>query len=213
MRIPPGPLTNILIAANILVGLLLLWPPAWEASVMAGALIPARFGAGDAAYSSIPYLVPVWLTPFSSAFLHGSILHLVLNMAMLLLMGRMTERVLGWQGLGILYVVGMIVAAIAEFLAHPSSQVPVIGASGAISAVIAAYMLLFPNKEPQPWGPIPVSIARPLQLLTMWVLINLMIGFAGPGMGLGIAIWPHIGGFIAGLLLARPLLKWRYRNA
>jgi membrane associated rhomboid family serine protease len=128
-------------------------------------------------------------------------------------MGRMTERVLGWQGLGILYVAGIIAASAAEFLAHPSSQTPVIGASGAISAVIAVYMLLFPNKEPKPWGPIPVAIARPLQLLAMWVLINLMIGFAGPGMGLGIAIWSHIGGFIAGLLLAKPLLRWRYRNA
>jgi membrane associated rhomboid family serine protease len=213
MRIPPGPLTNILVAINVVIGLLLIWPPAWEASVMAGALIPARFSGGNSAYLDIPYLLPVWLTPFSSAFLHGGVLHLVLNMAMLLLMGRMTERVLGWQGLGILYVAGIIAAAAVEFLAHPSSQTPVIGASGAISAVIAVYMLLFPNKEPKPWGPIPVAIARPLQLLAMWVLINLMIGFAGPGMGLGIAIWSHIGGFIAGLLLARPLLRWRYRKA
>jgi membrane associated rhomboid family serine protease len=212
MRIPPGPLTNILVAANVLVGLLLLWPPVWIASVMAGALIPARFSVGDAAFAGVPYLLPVWLTPFSSAFLHGGILHLVLNMAMLMLMGRMTERVLGWQGLGLLYFLGMIAAALAEFLAHPASTTPVIGASGAISAVIAVYMLLFPNKEPQSWGPLPAKLARPLQLLLMWVLINLMIGFAGPGIGMGIAIWPHIGGFMAGLVLARPLLKWRYRN-
>ena len=213
MRIPPGPLTNALVIANILVGLLLLWPSAWEVSVMAGALVPARFSMGDAAFADVPYLLPVWLTPFSSAFLHGGILNLVLNMAMLLLMGRMTERVLGWQGLGLLYVVGIVASALAEFVAHPHSQIPVIGASGAISAVIAVYMILFPNSEPKPWGPMPAKIARPLQLLLMWVLINLMIGYAGPGMGLGIAIWPHIGGFIAGLLLAKPLLRWRYRNA
>lgn len=213
MRIPPGPLTNILVIANVLCGLLLLWPSAWETSVMAGALIPARFSTGDVAYLNIPYALPVWLTPFSSAFLHGSIMHLVLNMAMLLLMGRMTERVLGWQGLGFLYLSGMLASALAEYLAHPESNVPVIGASGAISAVIAVYMLLFPNSEPKPWLGIPTKFARPLQLLLMWVLINLMIGYAGPGMGFGIAIWAHIGGFIAGLTLARPLLRWRYRNA
>jgi membrane associated rhomboid family serine protease len=213
MRIPPGPLTNILVAINVSVGVLLLWPAGWTQAVLAGALYPSRFSAGDGAFADIPYLLPVWLTPFSSAFLHGGVMHLVLNMAMLLLMGRITERVLGWQGLGLLYIVGMIAAATTEVLAHPGSTTPVIGASGAISAVIAVYMMLFPNGEPKPWGSIPVALSRPLQLLFMWVLINLMIGFVSPAMGLGIAIWSHIGGFVAGLLLARPLLRWRYRKA
>jgi membrane associated rhomboid family serine protease len=213
MRIPSGPFTNILVAINVGIGGLLLWPAGWTQAVLAGALYPARFSAGDGAFADIPYLLPVWLTPFSSAFLHGGVLHLVLNMAMLLLMGRMTERVLGWQGLGLLYIIGILAAAAAEVLAHPTSVTPVIGASGAISAVIAVYMMLFPNSEPKPWGSIPLTISRPLQLLFMWVLINLMIGFVSPGMGLGIAIWSHIGGFVAGLLLARPLLRWRYRKA
>ncbi len=213
MKIPPGPLTNALVIANVIVGLLMLWTPAWEHAVLAGGLFPIRFSAGDATFVNVPYLVPVWLTPLTSAFLHGGILHLILNMAMLLLMGRMIERVLGWQGLAILYFIGMVASAAAEVLVHPSSQTPVIGASGAISAVIAAYMLLMPSKEPKPWGPFSVAITRPLQLLTMWVLLNVMVGIVSPGMGLGIAIWAHIGGFIVGLLLARPLLQWRYRNA
>ncbi len=213
MRMPPGPLTNILVATNVVLGLSMLWPAGWSQMVMAGALYPARFSVGDTQFADIPGLLPVWLTPFSSAFLHGGIMHLVLNMAMLLLVGRITERVLGWQGLGLLYIIGIITAAAAEILVHPTSTTPIIGASGAISAVIAVYMLLFPNGEPKSWGNIPLTVSRPLQLLFMWVMINLMIGFVSPGMGIGIAIWSHIGGFIAGLLLARPLLRWRYRNA
>ena len=92
-------------------------------------------------------------------------------------------------------------------------MIPVIGASGAMSAIIGAYVVLFPNKQPKNWGPIPASIARPLHLLAAWVALNLALGFVAPGLGMGIAIWSHIGGFVAGLLLARPLLLWRYRKA
>lgn len=213
MRIPPGPLTNILVVANTVIAFVLLIPGFWEQAVMAGGLFPMRFTEGDAAFSSFGYLLPVWLTPISSGFLHGGLMHLLLNMLMLLLMGRMTERVLGWKGLGVLYLAGIFAAAAAEILAQPHSTVPVIGASGAISAVIAAYLLLFPNSEPKAMGPLPPAIARPVQLLFMWILINLMIGFVAPGIGIGIAIYSHIGGFIAGLVFARPLLQWKYRKA
>jgi membrane associated rhomboid family serine protease len=90
---------------------------------------------------------------------------------------------------------------------------PAVGASGAIAAIIGAYVLLFPNQQPKPWGRIPANIARPLHLTIAWIALNLAIGFVGPGLGIGIAIWSHIGGFVAGLLLARPLLLWRYRKA
>jgi hypothetical protein len=71
----------------------------------------------------------------------------------------------------------------------------------------------FPNKKPKAWGPIPAEYARPLHLTIAWAGLNLALGFVGPGLGIAIAIWSHIGGFIAGLLLARPMLLWRYRRA
>ena len=119
-----------------------------------------------------------------------------------------------------LYFVSAYAAAGTEWLAAdlqlPMSldmMAPAIGASGAISGIIGAYVLLFPNKQPKPWGPIPAEIARPLHLTLAWIGLNLAMGFVGPGLGIGIAIWSHIGGFMIGLAIARPLLLWRYRKA
>jgi membrane associated rhomboid family serine protease len=205
-----GPLTNILLAANIAVSLVMLWPGLSGWANIACGFIPARFTLGDGGMAG---LLPVWLTPISSAFLHDGFMHLFLNMLMLAFVGKMMERVLGWKGLAALYGAGIIASSAAEFIAAPYSGIPVIGASGAISALLGAYVILFPNAPPKPWGPIPANIARPLQLLLLWSVINLAIGFVSPGMGYSIAIFAHIGGFAAGLALAHPLLKWRYRNA
>ena len=213
MRFPRGPVTNVLVALNIAIALVLMVPVWWQHAVIAGALFPARFGAGASAFADVGFIVPAVLTPISAAFLHGGIAHVVLNMLMLLLIGKMVERVLGPFMYLVLYFIGAYVAALAEFVAAPNSMIPVIGASGAMSAIIGAYVVLFPNKQPKNWGPIPASIARPLHLLVAWVALNLALGFVAPGLGMGIAIWSHIGGFVAGLLLARPLLLWRYRKA
>ncbi len=213
MRFPRGPVTNILVALNVAIAIVLLVPLWWQHAVILGGLFPARFGAGSAAFADVGLAVPAIFTPISAAFIHGGIAHVVLNMLMLLLIGKMVERVLGGGIYLLLYVVGAYAAALAEYIVAPNSMTPVIGASGAISAIIGAYVILFPNKRPTNWGPIPASIARPLHLLVAWALLNLAMGFVAPELGLGIAIWSHIGGFAAGLLLVRPLLLWRYRKA
>ncbi len=211
MRFPRGPVTNVLVALNVAIAAVLLVPIWWQHAVIIGGLFPARFGVGADAFSGFNIMVPAILTPITAAFLHGGVMHVVLNMLMLLLIGKMVERVLGGGMYLLLYFIGAYAAALAEYIAAPASMTPIIGASGAISAVIGAYVILFPNKQPKNWGPIPASVARPLHLLVAWAALNLAIGFVAPGMG--IAIWSHIGGFIAGLLLVRPLLLWRYRKA
>ena len=213
MRFPRGPVTNVLVALNIAIALVLMVPVWWQHAVIAGALFPARFGAGATAFDDVGFMIPAILTPISAAFLHGGIAHVVLNMLMLLLIGKMVERVLGPFMYLLLYFIGAYAAALAEYVVAPNSMIPVIGASAAMSAIIGAYVVLFPNKQPKNWGPIPASIARPLHLLVAWIALNLALGFVAPGLGMGIAIWSHIGGFVAGLLLARPLLLWRYRKA
>jgi membrane associated rhomboid family serine protease len=213
MRIPPGPVTNALVAINAVIAVILLVPVWWQHAVFAGAMVPARFGADETTFTGLGVMVPAILTPISAAFLHGGIAHVALNMLMLLLIGKMVERVLGGGLYLLLYFVGAYAAALAEWVAGPASMTPVIGASGAISAIIGAYVIQFPNKKPKNWGPVPASIARPLHLLAAWAALNLALGFVAPDLGLGIAIWSHIGGFIAGLLLVRPLLLWRYRKA
>lgn len=220
MHFPRGPVTNALVIINLVIAAILLVPMWWQYAVVSGGLFPVRLSGDSSAFDDAGFLVPAFLTPLTAAFLHGGIAHVILNMIMLMLIGKMVERVLG-GGLYLgLYFVGAYAAAATEWLAAvmkwPMSlniMAPAIGASGAISAIIGAYVLLFPNQQPKPWGPIPANIARPLHLTIAWVGLNLAIGFVGPGLGIGIAIWSHIGGFVAGLFLARPLLLWRYRKA
>ena len=220
MRFPRGPVTNALVIINLVIATILLVPSWWNFAIMSGGLFPIRFSNVTVSFPGVGYLVPAFLTPLTAAFLHGGVAHVVTNMLMLLLIGKMVERVLGGAPYLELYLISAYAAAatewLASFMAWPMSvdmMAPAIGASGAISGIIGAYVLLFPNKKPKPWGPIPAAYARPLHLTIAWAALNLALGFVGPGLGIRIAIWSHIGGFVAGLLLARPLLLWRYRNA
>lgn len=213
MQIAAGPVTKTIAAINIVVAVIMLIPGLYEPLTIAGALIPARFSMGDAVFGDVGYMLPAWLTPISSAFLHGGILHVALNMLMLLMVGANLERVLGGKGIAMIYTAGIFAAAAAQFASDPQSVVPVVGASGAISALFASHMQLFPRNRPKAWGAVSGKLIHSLQLLAAWIAFNLMIAFVGPGIGVNIAIWAHIGGFIAGLLLTWPLLNWRYRNA
>ncbi|MEQ1540398.1 MAG: rhomboid family intramembrane serine protease [Sphingorhabdus sp.] len=212
-RLNVGPFVKAIAALNLLLALLMLVPSLWQPVMVAGALFPARFVNDAAAFKDVGFLLPVWLTPISSAFLHGGILHVGLNMMMLAMIAPNLERVLGQSNVAILYGVGIFAAAAAQIAADPNSMVPVVGASGAISALIAAHVTLFPRERPKPLGPIPGKWAHALKLLVGWIALNLMLGFVGPSIGVTIAIWAHIGGFAAGLLLTWPLLRYRYRNA
>jgi membrane associated rhomboid family serine protease len=212
-RLSVGPFVKAIAAINLLLALLMLIPAIWESVMIAGALFPVRFFADPVALQGAGFMLPVWLTPISAAFLHGGILHVGLNMMMLAIIAPNLERVLGEKNLIILYLVGMFAAAAAQVAADPNSMVPVVGASGAISALIAAHVTLFPSERPKPLGPIPGKWAHAIKLLLGWSALNLMLGFVGPSIGMTIAIWAHIGGFIAGQILTWPLLRFRYRNA
>jgi len=178
-----------------------------QAFIGAG-FIPARFGADLIAPPGT--LLPFFLTPLSSAFLHGGVLHLVFNLLVLLFIGRQLEAPLGAKAMAVLLVAGAYAGALAQFLADPQSTVPMIGASGAISAVIAVFALIFGRSQTRAIGPIPSHWVRALWLAAAWIGLQLLIGFAGGGGFGAVAIWAHVGGFLAGLLLARPLLRWRF---
>ncbi|MFO1260021.1 MAG: rhomboid family intramembrane serine protease [Sphingomonadaceae bacterium] len=181
----------------------------------AGGFIPARVQQPDLlAHSGLTIpAMPVWLTPLSSTLLHGGWIHLGFNMLMLLFCGRQVEQVLGARPMWPLYLVGAYAAAAGQWVLGPHLAVPMIGASGAISAIIGAYALLFGSREVKAWGPIPASVIRMLWLGAAWTALQFLIGFASStgnlGLGTGdanVAIGAHIGGFIAGLLMTRPLL-------
>jgi len=179
----------------------------YEAIMRAG-FIPARLSI------ETDYLaVPVLLTPLSCTLLHAGLLHLAMNMLMLGFTGRETERAVGPWGILILYVVGAYAAAFAQWLPDPQSVTPMIGASGAASAVVGAYSLLFGRSRAKAIGPIPAQVVHVAWLAVAWTVINLMIGYAFLGAGVAVAAAAHIGGFFAGLALAKPLLMWKWRRA
>lgn len=203
-------------AATVAVSLAILVGGQLPAASLGAGVIAARFD-GAALPADLAIAMPAWLTPLTCTLIHANLAHLVLNLVMFAYCGAQAERALGWRGIAVLYVVGAYAAALGQWSLAPASIVPVIGASGAISAIVAAYALLFGQREVKPLGPIPGRVVHVLWLAAAWIGIQLLIGYAGMGVpgagGAQVAIGAHIGGFIAGLVLARPLLLWRYRHA
>ena len=179
-----------------------------DAAVRMG-FIPARLSG---ATLPVP-AVPAFLTPLSATLVHGGALHLAFNMLMLVWCGTQVERVLGRTGLIGLYLVGAYAAAGAQWLSDPHGIVPMVGASGAISAVVGAFALSF-GRAKRVTGSARVNRWINIAwLLAAWVVLQLLVGWTAGGQGYLLATPAHIGGFIAGLLLQRPLLLWRYRTA
>ena len=157
--------------------------------------------------------LPLWLTPWSATLVHGGWLHLILNLVILLWVGSQVERVFGAANLLFAYLVGALVAAAAQWIADPTSIIPMVGASGAISAIFGIYALM----EARPKAVTrSAGLNRAIHvawLLAAWVEIQWMNGMLSHGQGVMLATAAHIGGFIAGLAMQRPLLLWRYRRA
>ncbi|WP_310467689.1 rhomboid family intramembrane serine protease [Sphingomonas sp.] len=182
---------------------------AQDQAAMTMGFLPARF-SGDLALSPA---VPALLTPLSATLVHGGLLHLALNLLMLVWCGSLVERILGRGGLLMLYGVGAFAAAIAQWAVDPGSMTPMIGASGAISAVIGAFALSFGQQKAIVRSPALNRLLNTAWLLAARIVLQLMTGWLAGGQGLLLATPAHIGGFLAGLALQRPLLLWRYRGA
>ena len=182
-----------------------------DAAIGAG-FIPLRF-EGAALPPDLGFAVPTLLTPLTATLIHGGFAHIAFNLVMLVYCGAQAERALGTRGIAVLYVVGAYAAALAQYFPDPGSASPMIGASGAISAIVGAYALLFGQRRAtRGIAGLSAEFTHVLWLAAGWIGIQLLLGFAGMGMG-AIAVGAHIGGFIAGLVFAKPLLLWRYRNA
>jgi membrane associated rhomboid family serine protease len=190
-----------------------------EAAAITAGFIPARLAAGGQALAEASLgaggmtFVPAWVTPLSATLIHGGLLHVAFNLLMLGFCGRFVEVAIGPRLLVLLYVVGAYAGAVAQYLADPHGVVPMIGASGAISAVFGAYALLFGERR----GRLATHrFGKALQvawLAAAWICFQLLVGISTAQTGMAIAIAAHIGGFLAGLACVRPLLRWRYRHA
>jgi membrane associated rhomboid family serine protease len=171
--------------------------------------IPARFSG----LVNMAGAVPAILTPLTATLVHAGPYHLALNLLMFVWCGTQVERVLGRFGLVLLYVIGAYASAIAQWAVAPASITPMVGASGAISAVLGAYALSFGRAKrvsDNLWLNRWINVAW---LMVAWIVLQIMMGWLAGGQGYLLATPAHIGGFAAGLLLQRPLLLWHYRKA
>lgn len=166
-----------------------------------------------------PSPFPAWVTLGSCIFLHGSLVHLVGNIWFLWIFGDNVEDRLGHLPYLCFYLACGSFASFCHYAVDPGSTVPTIGASGAVAAVMGAYLFLYPHANVISLVPIVfflhlMVIPAPV-FLGIWFLIQLFQGSfaAGAGEAGGVAWWAHIGGFLAGLLIALLLGKTGHTSA
>jgi rhomboid family protein len=164
-----------------------------------------------------PGPMPIWLTLLTSMFMHGGWLHIGGNMLFLFIFGDNIEKAYGHLKYLAFYLVCGIIAGLAHVLSQPDSIIPSLGASGAISGVMAGYLVLFPTNRVRVLLALGIVLLRPIMvpavvMIGVWALLQFVNGLgaiAVTDQTSGVAYWAHIGGFIAGAvitLLARPFL-------
>jgi len=185
----------------------------FQAFLTSYGLVPARLSAGN----PIPFA-----SLFTSMFLHGSWFHVLSNMWVLFIFGDNVEDRLGSGRYLSFYLLAGVVAGLTQVAFAPSSQVPTVGASGAIAGVLGAYLILYPSGRVLTLIPLiflPWLVEIPAYLfLGLWFLSQLSsgllsLGHLGAGQFSGIAWWAHVGGFLFGLILVRVFARrssaWR----
>jgi membrane associated rhomboid family serine protease len=164
-----------------------------------------------------PGPMPIWLTLFTSMFMHGGWLHIGGNMLFLFIFGDNIEKAYGHIKYLAFYLVCGIIAGLAHVYSQPDSIIPSLGASGAISGVMAGYLVLFPTNRVKVILTLGFIFLRPIMvpavvMIGIWALLQFINGLgaiAVTDQTSGVAYWAHIGGFIAGAvitLLAKPFL-------
>lgn len=166
----------------------------------------------DARLPSDLQWVPRFASPITSMFLHGGWMHLLGNMLFLWIYGDNVEDAMGHARYLVFYLLCGVAAIFAQALSAPESPYPIIGASGAISGVLGAYLLLFPRAKVLTLVLLPfffTTVELPARLLLLlWFAVQLISDLAAPDGGASVAFRAHIGGFLTGMLLV-PFLKRR----
>jgi len=208
-------ITYTLIALNVIVFFFeLLAGPAGQHLIAQWGAVPAEI----VYWQQAPWVLGTLIT---SMFLHGGWLHLIGNMLYLGIFGDNVEGIMGHKRYLAFYLICGVAASLAQVFIAPNSEIPEIGASGAIAGVLGAYILCFPRSRVF----VGIFLLVFMQVITLpavvvlvfWFIVQLFSGVAAIGvssqatMG-GVAYWAHIGGFVAGMILT-PLLRQRRRHA
>jgi len=181
---------------------------------LTGMLPPgSRFPLGDGlACVTVPGRQPSHV--LTSMFLHGSWMHLLGNMWFLWIFGNNIEDSMGRLRFVAFYLLSGVAAAAAQVAADPASGIPMVGASGAISGVMGAYLILYPRVRVftlVPLGILFTTIALPAwTMLLYWMAIQVLGGLSRLGEESGVAFWAHVGGFVAGVILVKLFARADY---
>ena len=200
-------ITLLLILANVFVFIYeVQLGPALSSFLVRYALVPAAV-TGSLRYGSVS-LTDTVAPFFTSMFLHGGWLHLIMNMWFLWIFGDNVEDALGKIRYLLFYTLCGLAAALTQFAIQPGSTLPVLGASGAIAGVLGAYAVLFPGARVVTLVPVffflQVMELPALLILGYWFVLQILSGSLeglGPASGGGVAWWAHIGGFLTGIVL------------
>ncbi|HMR29950.1 MAG TPA: rhomboid family intramembrane serine protease [Geminicoccaceae bacterium] len=202
------------IATMVLIGacaVAFLWQlgqgsPGMEIAIYRLGMIPAvLLGTAPADIAAVP---PA-LTLVTSMFLHGGWMHLLGNMLYLWIFGNNVEDRLGHLPFVVFYLACGLVAAAAQILPDPGSGIPMVGASGAISGVLGAYVVLFPHARVLVMIPVGILLFRHVRaawVLGIWFAMQFVSAMIAPS-GSGVAWWAHVGGFVTGFLAMQPLRR------
>jgi membrane associated rhomboid family serine protease len=206
-RSPPY-VVYVLVALNALVWLGEVWVQ-WTMGDQALQLVVSRYGVIPAFLVS-GTSIGSFTTPITSMFMHGGWLHVIGNMWFLWVFGDNVEDELGKGRFVVFYVLCGLAAVVAQVAIDPSSQVPMVGASGAIAGVLAGYVMLHPTARVTTLVPIFFIMFVELPawvFIFVWFGMQLLegvlsLGQIGQNVG-GTAFWAHIGGFVAGVVLIK----------
>jgi membrane associated rhomboid family serine protease len=206
-----------IIGVNVVVFVYMLFmgPGRGERFVLQYSLIPATLVGGESRVVS-GVATSGWFSLFSSMFLHGGFLHIAGNMLFLWIFGDNIEDYLGHAKYLFFYLACGVLAALSHAFLNPDSTLPMLGASGAISGVLGAYIILYPRAGVWTfffflffWQVIKVPAVL---IIGLWIFIQVVNGLLEPGQqGGGVAWFAHVGGFVAGMLfilIARPFRRY-----
>ena len=204
----PAPLVTVsLVVLNVLAFFLELSQPssgALQSFIQAWGVVPREYALARDIPPTIP--LPFWSTLITSMFLHGGWLHLGGNMLYLWIFGDNLEKTMGHARFLVFYLVCGVAAGLAHIFFSGASNVPTVGASGAISGVLGGYLVLFPRNRVRVLTRAGIVAMPAIVVLGFWIVIQLISGIGSLAVRTetgGVAYVAHIGGFVAGLVLVR----------
>src|SRR5438093_2494032 len=204
----PAPLVTVsLVLLNVLAFLFELSQPssgALQSFIQAWGVVPREYALARDIPPTIP--LPFWSTLLTSMFLHGGWMHLGGNMLYLWIFGDNLEKVMGHLHFLVFYLVCGIAAGLAHIAFNARSNVPTVGASGAISGILGGYMLMFPRNRVRVLTRGGVMAVPAFVMLGLWILLQLVSGLGSVARTEetgGVAFMAHVGGFVAGLVLVK----------